>query len=442
MSLNFRQICRNTVVATALIGVTAPVASKWRAVSVRPDDNASRILDANGVSARTLAALLEQPEIASRLRLVHVGDTIELFVVDGELKRLRLFDGSRIGLGARVTSAGEWRTRTINLNDYGAIAARIRQLEAGEGRVIGNRSPTERPQVVLVTSPPPPVESPPKEFSSTERVPPGASIAAHIRGLEQSIDGRIGDSRRPQSAAKTERVATTVTPPEKDTEAKRAVAPLAKAKTHQSTTLAEVTTKAKPPKAAPAKALAEVAKPPPKAPTLATSPTKATPKPAASTAIAAVKPTSPALPKTTNPAGKPSRAQAIQQVVSAPSCPSIEGRWQAHYATFECDAEVLFARKSGDAFKMKQKGCGGIAGIVEQDDRKLLGQWKHTLCKGELQVELDSSCKKGSGTWKAAPGQRLCQAKPYPVTITRLEVAKTITPSGSSSWSEDDSNDR
>ena len=106
MSLNFRQICRNTVVATALIGVTAPVASKWRAVSVRPDDNASRILDANGVSARTLAALLEQPEIASRLRLVHVGDTIELFVVDGELKRLRLFDGSRVGLGARVTSAG------------------------------------------------------------------------------------------------------------------------------------------------------------------------------------------------------------------------------------------------------------------------------------------------------------------------------------------------
>ena len=156
MSTNIRKIFRDAAVAAALIGTTAPLASEWRTISVRPDDNASRILDAHGVSARTLAALLEQPDIAKRLQLVHVGDTIELFVVDGELQRFRLFDGSRVGLGGRVNRDGEWRTRTIKLNDYGNIAARIRLIEASESQVVGNSSRTEGPQVVLAPSPPPP----------------------------------------------------------------------------------------------------------------------------------------------------------------------------------------------------------------------------------------------------------------------------------------------
>ena len=450
MSPNIRKIFRNATVAAALIGTTAPLASEWRTISVRPDDNASRILDAHGVSARTLAALLEQPDIAKRLQLVHVGDTIELFVVDGELQRFRLFDGSRVGLGGRVTREGKWRTRTINLNDYGNIAARIRLIEASESQVVVNSSRNEVPQVVLAPSPPtPPVEAPAQVVSPTQTSSARTNIADAIRDVERVIGARIRDSRTSPIADTSPPVtpsATATAPlPTKAATVAGAVVTATTAKPSRGTAVAKAKIKTKSPEAAPAQVVTKAAKQPPKVTTPIIAAQKITPRPAASAAVAVVKPASPAPSKVMNTVAKTSPPQVNQQITRTPSCPSIAGRWQAHYATFECDAEVLFAPQTGDAFKMKQKGCGGIAGIVEQDDRKLLGQWKHTLCKGELHVELDGSCAKGSGTWKAAPGQRLCQAKPYPVTITRLDVAKTTPSSKSSSASsspESNSDDR
>ena len=454
MSLNIRKIFRNAAIAAALIGTTAPLASQWRTISVRPDDNASRILDAHGVSARTLAALLDQPDIAKRLQLVHVGDTIELFVVDGELRRFRLFDGSRVGLGGRVTREGKWRTRTINLNDYGNIAARIRLIEASESQVVDNKSRNEGPQVVLAPSPPtPPVEAPAEMVRPTQISSARTNIADDIRNVERVIGARIRDSRTspiadtspPVTPSATATATATAPLPAKTAKVARAVVTATTAKPSQGTAVAKVKSKTKSPEAAPAQVVTKAAKQPPKVTTPTIAAQKITPRPAASATVATVKPASPAPSKVMNTVAKPSPPKVNQQITRTPSCPSIAGRWQAHYATFECDAEVLFAPQTGDAFKMKQKGCGGIAGVVEQDDRKLLGQWKHTLCKGELHVELDSSCTKGSGTWRAAPGQRLCQAKPYPVTITRLDVAKTTPSSKSSSASsspESNSDDR
>ena len=113
------------------------------------------------------------------------------------------------------------------------------------------------------------------------------------------------------------------------------------------------------------------------------------------------------------------------------SCPTIAGKWTAFYDHFDCQAEVAFELTPSGQYKMEQNGCGDIAGVVSLTGRSVAGQWEHLVCEGVLNVELDKTCKVGSGTWQANAGKALCPDKPYAVTIKRGTLdssAKSVKP--------------
>jgi len=113
------------------------------------------------------------------------------------------------------------------------------------------------------------------------------------------------------------------------------------------------------------------------------------------------------------------------------SCPTIAGNWIAFYDHFDCQAEVAFELTPSGQYKMEQNGCGDIAGVVSLTGRSVAGQWEHLVCEGVLNVELDKTCKVGSGTWQANAGKALCPDKPYTVTIKRGTLdssAKSVKP--------------
>ena len=92
---------------------------------------------------------------------------------------------------------------------------------------------------------------------------------------------------------------------------------------------------------------------------------------------------------------------------------------------------MAFELTPSGQYKMEQNGCGDIAGVVSLTGRSVAGQWEHLVCEGVLNVELDKTCKVGSGTWQANAGKALCPDKPYAVTIKRGTLdssAKSVKP--------------
>jgi len=405
-------------------------AEERKTIPIRKGDNVSALLQANGVSQRALLELIAWPEIAPILDSVRPGHTLELIVDAGRLVGLELHQPGKSVFSASADDIVGWQFSDQALLPDDAVAGRIRRMEAGgfgqriaglRGELVASEDKrggaqalmrAERalhPRVVAARrsaapkrarhqkSPPPPRESKPSWDTPTPSSPAILSAARESQGIAPSSQGKQIVSKASQDAARVTKVASNSQLQSKaPTQVARARAqlpalPVAKPrKTAPSVSAASrVTPTALVPKATPAKAV-----------------------------IANARVQQASTPQT--PSAKV--ALANKMALASPSvqnCPSIEGAWRASYAYFDCEAKLSFAKIGPGKYQMTQDGCGDIAGRVSQDGTSVSGRWRHSICKGVLNVTLDPSCNTGSGTWQASAGRALCSEKEYAVAITR-----------------------
>lgn len=484
-----------------LVAIAAALLFRWndsaaevnRTVQVRSGDTIYDLLTSNGVSSRASMELLSASEfIAARLDAIREGNTVE-FVLDGEsLVRIHVYGPERGTFNAWRGRGGIWQADESPFFSADPIASAIRQLEAGGiqqrlDAVRGNSRPVARgdrlvglvkraerdreamrpsslvrkrvptvaaPVTKSIPNPGPPAPAQ-RVTTLVKTVKPDAAPTETARAEPRAAPARVETvvARAPES--RPEDTSALYDSPERDEPAKLSKTP---AEQSQAGAVQRNITPAVPP--APELTSPALTAPAQASPAL-TAPTKAAP---ARTALAkaATARTAPA-----NAATAPVKPSAIAVTgavaFSAPSvrttgatsaelssCPTIAGNWVAFYDHFDCQAEVAFELTPSGQYKMEQNGCGDIAGVVSLTGRSVAGQWEHLVCEGVLNVELDKTCKVGSGTWQANAGKALCPDKPYAVTIKRGTLdspARSVKPkltlfSGAASADPEPSGDR
>ncbi len=434
------------------VAIAAALLFRWddsaaevnRTVQVRSGDTIYGLLTSNGVSSRVSMELLSASEfIAARLDAIREGNTVE-FVLDGEsLVRIHVYGPERGTFNAWRGRGGIWQADESPFFSGDPIASAIRQLEAGgiqqrldavrgtsrpvvrDDRLGGLVKSAERDREAMTSSSPvrkrePAVAAPvPKSMPNPGPPVPAQRVATPVMTVKPDVAPTETARAEPRAApARVEAVVARAPEsrpedksalydsPERDETAKLSETP---AEQSQAGAVQRNITPAVPPAlelTSPAQTAAAKAAPAPV-------------KPSASAVTGAVALSAPAV-RTTG---------ATSAGLS--SCPTIAGNWIAFYDHFDCQAEVAFELTPSGQYKMEQNGCGDIAGVVSLTGRSVAGQWEHLVCEGVLNVELDKTCKVGSGTWQANAGKALCPDKPYAVTIKRGTLdssAKSVKP--------------